>query len=107
MKEVILSTYHLSCYTAKEYARVIKRYGAIAIVGYPSAVFLLAQACLDSGIKLTLKSALTSSETLTESMRSTIAEAFECKVFDFYGSAERVCHSVSMAWGKTAFMLHS
>ena len=100
MKEVILSTYHLSCYTAKEYARVIKRYGAIAIVGYPSAVFLLAQACLDSGIKLTLKSALTSSETLTESMRSTIAEAFECKVFDFYGSAERVCYIFTCEHGR-------
>jgi len=92
MKELILSTYHLSRYTAKEYAAVIENYGAKAIVGYPSAVYLLARTCLDSKIRLTFKSVLTSSETLTESMRSTIAEAFECKVFDFYGSAERVCY---------------
>jgi phenylacetate-CoA ligase len=92
MKELILSTYHLSRRTAEEYAAVIENYGARAIVGYPSAVYLLAQTCLDSGIRLTFKSVLTSSETLTESMRSTIAEAFECKVFDFYGSAERVCY---------------
>lgn len=100
MKELILSTYHLSRYTAKEYAEVIKRYGARAVVGYPSAVYLLARTCLDSGIKLTLKSALTSSETLTGSMRSTIAEAFKCKVFDFYGSAERVCYIFTCEHGR-------
>lgn len=92
MKELILSTYHLSAYTAREYARVIEDYGVKAIVGYPSAVYLLAKTCLDSVIEIKLKSALTSSETLTESMRDTIAKAFKCNVFDFYGGAERVCY---------------
>ena len=100
MKELILSTYHLSRDTAKEYAEVIKRYGAKAVVGYPSAVYLLAQTCLDSGIQLTLESVLTSSETLTGSMKSTIAEAFGCKVFDFYGSAERVCYIFTCEHGR-------
>lgn len=92
MKELVLSTYHLSAYTAREYARVIEDYGVKAIVGYPSAVYLLAKTCLDSVIEIKLKSALTSSETLTESMRDTIAKAFKCNVFDFYGGAERVCY---------------
>ncbi len=92
MKELILSTYHLSPYTAKEYAKVIQEYDAKAIVGYPSAVYLLAKTYIDSGIEVKLKAALTSSEILTESMRKTIAEAFGCKIFDFYGSAERVCY---------------
>ena len=92
MKELILSTYHLSRKSAKEFAMVMKKYGVVAIVGYPSAVHLLARTCLDAGIELELKSALTSSETLTDSMRKTIAEAFNCKVFDFYGSAERTCY---------------
>jgi len=92
MKELILSTYHLSADTAKGYARVIEDYDAKAIVGYPSAVYLLAKTCLDSGIEIKLKSALTSSETLTESMRNTITKALKCDVFDFYGSAERVCY---------------
>ena len=92
MKELILSTYHLCANTAKGYARMIENYGAKAVVGYPSAVYLLAKTCLDSGIEIKLKSALTSSETLTESMRDTIAKAFKCNVFDFYGSAERVCY---------------
>ena len=92
MKELILSTYHLSRRTAEEYAALIENYNVEAIVGYPSAVYLLARTCLDSGIKLTLKSALTSSETLTKSMKETIAEAFGGRVFDFYGGAERVCY---------------
>ncbi|MBA7606551.1 hypothetical protein ES703_13701 [subsurface metagenome] len=91
MKELILSTYHLSKDTAKEYAEVIRRHKVKAIDGYPSAVYLLAKTCLDSGIELKLRSALTSSETLTESMRNTISQAFKCRVYDYYGNAERTC----------------
>jgi phenylacetate-CoA ligase len=100
MKELILSTYHLSPSTAVQYATLIEDYGITNVIGYPSAVCLLAQSCLDSGIKLRLKSVLTSSETLTESMRNTIAEAFKCKVFDFYGSAERVCYIFTCEQGR-------
>ena len=92
MKELILSTYHLTVETAKSYAQTIQNYKVKAIVGYPSAVCLLAKACLASRIGLRVQSVLTSSETLTQSMRETITDAFGCKVFDFYGSAERVCY---------------
>lgn len=99
MKELILSTYHLSPNTAKDYIRVIKDYNPKAIVGYPSAVYLLARTCLDLGSRIRFKSALTSSEVLTESMKNTIVEAFECKVFDFYGSAERICYIHTCEYG--------
>jgi phenylacetate-CoA ligase len=100
MRELILSTYHLSRQTAEQYAGVIADYDVKAIIGYPSAVYLLARTCLDSGIKLTVQSALTSSETLTKSMRDTIAEAFHCRVFDFYGGAERVCYIFTCERGR-------
>jgi len=92
MRELILSTYHLTSNTAQQYARVIRDHAVKAVVGYPSAVHLLAKATLSEGIEVPLKSVLTSSETLTESMRDTIAKAFKCNVFDFYGGAERVCY---------------
>ncbi|HUV41735.1 MAG TPA: hypothetical protein VMW23_08115 [Sedimentisphaerales bacterium] len=92
MRELILSTFHLSAKTAKQYAEVMKRYGIRAIVGYPSAISFLASACLESGIELDLKAALTTSEILTPAMRETISRAFGCRVFDFYGGAERVCY---------------
>jgi len=92
MKELILSTYHLNQKQALHYIEAIKRYKIKALAGYPSAVSFLARMCLNSRQSLNLKAVLTSSETLTESMRNTITQAFSCPVFDFYGSAERVCY---------------
>jgi phenylacetate-CoA ligase len=100
MRELILSTYHLSTDTAKNYALAMKYHKVKAIVGYPSAVYLLAKTCLKSGIEIKLKAVLTSSEILTESMRNTIAEAFGCEVFDFYGGAERVCYIHMCEYGR-------
>ncbi|MFC1676101.1 phenylacetate--CoA ligase family protein [Planctomycetota bacterium] len=92
MRDLILSTHHLSRETAIEYASLIKKYSVKAIVGYPSAISFLAKTILDAGIELDLKAALTTSEILTESMAETITKAFGCRVCDFYGSAERVCY---------------
>lgn len=92
MRELILSTYHLSTETAQQFAEAMKYYHVKAIVGYTSSIYFLAKACLDTGMKIKLKAALTTSETINDLMRATIAEAFECRVFDFYGAAERVCY---------------
>lgn len=92
MRDLILSTHHLSAETARDYAEIIKSYKIKALVGYPSALGFLARTCLDSGIELSLQAAMTTSELLSPSMRDTIATAFNCKVYDFYGSAERVCY---------------
>jgi phenylacetate-CoA ligase len=45
---------------------------------------------LKNGLKFPLKAVFTSSETLLPSQREVIEEAFQCKVFDFLGMAERV-----------------
>jgi phenylacetate-CoA ligase len=92
MRELILSTYHLSEKTARDYIEAIIKYNVKAIVGYPSAVSFLARICLSLGQSLSLKAVLTSSETLTALTRKTISTAFGCPVYDFYGSAERTCY---------------
>jgi len=92
MKELHLSTYNLSIKEAEDYAEILRRYKVKAIVGYPSAVNILARGCLDSGIELKLQSALLTSEIVTKSTRDMIAKAFDCKVYDFYGAAERVSY---------------
>lgn len=92
MKELTLSAFHLLPETARTYIEAMGRYEVKAIVGISSAVYFLAKVSADSGVKVKLKAALTTSETLTEKMRDTISKAFECKVFDFYGAAERVCY---------------
>jgi len=92
MKELVLSTYHLSDETALSYVGQIKKHKIMALVGYPSAIYLVAKFCIRNNISLELKSVMTSSETLTLHMRETIQVAFGAKIYDFYGSAERVCY---------------
>ena len=92
MKELHLSTYHLSAETAKDYIETMKKYNVKAIYGFPSSVYPVAKTCLDYGLDMKLKSALLTAETLPESHKEIIAKAFGCKVVDFYGAAERVCY---------------
>jgi phenylacetate-CoA ligase len=92
MNDLILSTHHLSAETADIFVKAIKEYKIKALVGYPSAISFLGKLCLQRNIKVPLKTVLTTSELLTESMKETIEEAFSCRVFDFYGGAERVCY---------------
>lgn len=91
MKELILSTYHLSSDIVEKYIEAMDSYKVKALVAYPSAAYVLAKSCLDKGKYLPLTAVLTSSETLDETKREAISEAFQCKIYDFYGSAERTC----------------
>ena len=99
MRELILSTYHLSRETAKQYAQAIIKYKVKAIVGYTSSICFFAKACMDMGIDIKLKAALTTSETINNEMRETISMAFGCRVFDFYGAAERACYIYTCSAG--------
>jgi phenylacetate-CoA ligase len=92
MKQLFMSIYHLSEDSIPLYARVIKAYEIKALVGYPSAAYVLAKGCLEREIRLPLKAVLTTSETLDPVKKEIISKAFECKVYDFYGSGERVCY---------------
>jgi phenylacetate-CoA ligase len=62
----------------------------MAIEGYPSTISVLAGYLNKRNLKFPLKAAFTSSETLLPNQRQAIERAFECKLFDFYGMAERV-----------------
>ena len=92
MRELILSTYHLSLDTAPRFLEAMQARNVKAIIGYTSSIYFLAKASLDLGIRVKLAAALPTSETIAPSMRETIGEAFGCPVFDFYGAAERVCY---------------
>jgi len=86
----IMSSYHLSQQTANRYIDALLNSGAQALDGYPSSIFALAKFILEQNATLPMKAVLTSSETLTPVQKSTIEQAFECKVFDYYGMAERI-----------------
>ena len=99
LKELILSTYHLSADTVEEYINAIKKYKVKALNGYPSAIGFISRYCIDHEISLPLTAVLTSSEVLSEDTRHDIETAFQCKVFDYYGAAERVCYIHTCEYG--------
>ena len=88
-----MSAFHISSENIKHYLKKLKRYKPVAIEGYPSTVYLLAKFLNESGNTFPVKSVLTSSETLYPLQKEAIEKAFECKVYDFYGMAERVLFS--------------
>lgn len=83
------STYHMSGNNLQSYVDQIEKSKAKALEGYPSSISILARYLIGQGRKLPLTAVFTSSETLFPHQRETIEEAFECRVFDIYGLAER------------------
>jgi len=91
---LLLSNFHLSPSTLPDYLRALVEFRPAVLDGYPSSVFVLATLLLRLGKTLPLKAVLTSSETLFDFQREAIEQAFECRVFDYFGAAERVIFSV-------------
>lgn len=85
-----MSSFHLSDENFNYYLNELKRFKPVAIEGYPSTTSIVARLLLKRGETFPLKAVFTSSETLLPSQREVIEEAFQCKVFDFLGMAERV-----------------
>jgi phenylacetate-CoA ligase len=90
---LMASSYHLSEATAEAYLREMERFDPVVIQAYPSAVLLLARYLVDKGRRWqgrSLRSVVTSSETVTAEHRRVVREAFGVTIFDWYGSMERV-----------------
>jgi len=87
--EIWFSSFHLNDRNMKLYIRKIKQLDIKYIKSYPSIAYILARFCLENDLKVPLTAVLTSSETLFEHQRNSIEKAFNCKVFDYYGHAER------------------
>jgi len=85
-----LSTFHISTENLEFYLRKLRSFRPRVLEGYPSTVQMLAQFLDQRGERLPLGAVLTTSETLRADQRELIERVFECRVFDFYGLAERV-----------------
>jgi phenylacetate-CoA ligase len=89
-RHVWFSSFHMSDENLSLYVSEIRRRGIRFLEGYPSTLYILANYLLRLGDRLPMQAVLTSSETLHLMQREAIEEAFECRIFDFYGLAERV-----------------
>jgi phenylacetate-coenzyme A ligase PaaK-like adenylate-forming protein len=92
-RQLWMSSFHLSDAWMPLYVDELRRRKIRFIEGYPSTLYTLANFILGSGTQLPLKAAISSSETLHETQREVIEHAFQCRLFDFYASAERVVFS--------------
>lgn len=113
-KQLFLSSFHLTEKNIPFYFGKLEEAGIKAIEGYPSTIYILALYLIKHRATFPIKTVLTSSETLFDYQRDAIEKAFSCKIFDFYGMAERVVfatecdhhegHHLNQDYGITEFL---
>lgn len=90
MRQLYLSTYHLSRELLPHYLDALARYRIEYLAGYPSAVALLAHEALRQGRRLPMRAVFTNAEGVDAAQRTVIERAFDCHVHETYGQAEMV-----------------
>lgn len=81
----------LTVENVKSIVQEMKKFHPVYIQGYASGVYILASIIKSQKIDISdvsIKSILTSSDTLFKEYRETIENVFKCKVFDHYGQNE-------------------
>ncbi|MDS1309939.1 phenylacetate--CoA ligase family protein [Marinobacter xiaoshiensis] len=88
----LFSSYHLNSQTFPWYRAELDRFQPAELIGYPSAICDLATQYREAGVSPAFRptAIVTNSETLLEWQRTIIEEVFDCKVRDYYGTAEYV-----------------
>jgi phenylacetate-CoA ligase len=91
-RQLYMSAFHISPNNVLHYVHALNHYKPDYLVGYASSHYFLARMILEQGLNVIRPHAiLTSSEKLTEEMRSVIEQAYGCEVFDGYSGLEAAC----------------
>jgi phenylacetate-CoA ligase len=99
MRQLYLSTYHLSPDLASTYVDALEQHRVRYIYGYTSALHALAAFAPGRLGDLGLAVVITNAEPVTETQRTRIAQAFRCPVRETYGMAETVAAGGECAAG--------
>jgi phenylacetate-CoA ligase len=84
-----MSIYHLSPAFMPAYLNFLKEYQPQLIMGYPSAIYTLGRFALENRqLPPPAKAVITTSETVTPLYRETIESAWQCRLYDSYGTTE-------------------
>jgi phenylacetate-CoA ligase len=89
-QQVWFSSFHLSDELLPSYLNEIRARRLQFLEGYPSTLFILARYLERRHETLPMRAVFASSETLLPVQRDTIERAFNCRLFDYFGHAERV-----------------
>lgn len=91
LSQLYMSTYHLAPDLMPLYLDALVRYRVRYLLGYPSALYLLALGAIEARREdFDLQVVIANAEPLYHYQRSTISEAFRCPVRETYGMSERV-----------------
>lgn len=88
--KIYLSGFHLSADVMSVYVEKLREWEPKFIAAYPSSLFTLARFMQYQGVRIPVQAIFTSSEVLTEFERNVIQDRFQCRVWDLYGSGERL-----------------
>jgi len=98
---LFLSSYHMTEDNLKSYVLELDNFMPLMLGGYPSSIYLIAKAYKKYGKgKLPLISIYCSSETLLDFQRREIEDAFQAKVFNWYGTSEMCVNIVECEKGE-------
>lgn len=98
---LIFSLHHMSEPLLGDYARALADFRPEAIIGYPTAIYLMALWLRDHGVeRVRPRAVFTASETLLARYRQVIEEAFGCRVLDWYGASEFIANIVQCEQGR-------
>jgi len=112
--QYLFSSFHLEDGNIEKYFETFEKKNIQYLEAYPSTAYILAKYLEQHNLHYNMNSVLTSSETLLPIQREIIEERFMCRVFDYYGMAERVMfsgecgehngHHLNMEYGITEFL---
>lgn len=90
-RQVYLSAFHLNAANAEQYVAALRSHGITWMTGYAVSFYLLGRHILEQKIKIPpLKAVITTSEKVTQSMRTVMEQAYQCRVFEEYSTVENV-----------------
>lgn len=112
--QLFFSSFHMDKKNLPIYFDELEKQKIQFVEGYPSTLYILALYLLNKKTSCPVKAVFTSSETLFLNQREAIEKAFQCKVFDYYGMAERAVfasectehsgHHLNTDYGITEFL---
>lgn len=100
--QLFFSSYHLSLNNLSYYIKKLNDFKPVFIHGYPSSIYLIAKFVLENNIEVDFvpKMIVTSSEATLDFQRKVIEEAFNCKVYIWYGNTEYCGHITECPYGR-------
>ncbi len=95
------SIYHLSPEHLPAYINFLNEFRPDMIMGYPNALAIIARFALETGrLPAPAKAIFTTSETVTDQLRTALEKAWQCKVFDRYAAVEGCMFASQCEYGK-------